>query len=103
MLDESKGGDAIISCDDTIRSLTDLRNRMDVHVAYTRDSPSHHLLKAVGVDFDVPLFRNKEARWRIETNGSKAARETLTKDPELHTSPFLKEKIAAMARIIHRE
>ena len=33
----------------------------------------------------------------------KAARETLAKDPERHAFPLLKDKIAAMVRMIHRE
>jgi len=77
IIDESKGGDAILARDDAVANLTDLRTRLDLKVAFTPDSPSDHLRKAVGVDFDIPLLRSRERSWRIDTDGSEEARKKL--------------------------
>lgn len=73
IIDESKGADALLAKQDVVANLTALRSKLDLKVAYTPDSPSHYLLKAVGVHFDVPLFRSQEKGWRIETKGSSEA------------------------------
>lgn len=78
VIDASAGGDAILAREDVATSLTDLRDRPGLRVAYTPNSPSHHLLKAVGIDFDVPFFGTQEGAARqIETNGSEEARRLL--------------------------
>lgn len=73
VLDESKGGDAIVARAEAVASLEDLKHRSGLAVAYTPNSPSHHLLKAVGVHFDVPLFRGGDPAARRETAGSPEA------------------------------
>lgn len=73
VIDESKGGDAIVARADVVQNLTALQDRADLKVAFTPNSPSHYLLKAVGVHFDIPLFRSQDNGWRIETNGSDQA------------------------------
>lgn len=77
VLDESKGSDAIVARTEAVRNLDDLKNRTGLVVAYTPNSPSHHLLKAVGVHFDVPLFRGGDPAARRETAGSPEALKTL--------------------------
>ncbi|MDO8523712.1 MAG: OmpA family protein, partial [bacterium] len=74
VLDESKGGDAIVANQNAVKSLTDLQQgRSVIKVAFTPDSPSHHLLKVVGRDFDIPIFLSKDPGWKIETKGSPEA------------------------------
>ncbi|TNC85016.1 MAG: nitrate ABC transporter substrate-binding protein [Thalassolituus sp.] len=71
VLDESKGGDAIIARQSKVPTLEALKQATDVHIAFTPDSPSHHLMKAVAAHFDVPVLREK--RRHIESEGSEAA------------------------------
>lgn len=68
VLDESKGGDAIVTRDDVAKNLDDLKQK-EVTVAFTPNSPSHHLLKAVVSHFNVPNLLPDASR-RIETQGS---------------------------------
>jgi len=77
VLDESKGGDAILARLDRAARLEDLKGAADLRIAYTPDSPSEHLMRAVGADFDIPSFRGRRGGKRIETNGSSEARERL--------------------------
>ena len=72
VIDESKGGDAIVARDG-IDSLDDLKKREGFRVAFTPDSPSEHLLKAVAVHFDIPELLVRKGEWRMETQGSPAA------------------------------
>ena len=73
VIDESKGGDAIVASASAVRSLDDLKTKTDVKVAFTPSSPSHYLLKAVGVHFDIPLLLRADSDWRVETSGSSEA------------------------------
>ncbi|MEK7641399.1 MAG: phosphate ABC transporter substrate-binding/OmpA family protein [Patescibacteria group bacterium] len=70
VIDESKGGDAIVAYADEIGSLDALRNNVTKKVAFTPDSPSHHLIKVAGVDFDIPLFRSKSSGLLIHSKDS---------------------------------
>jgi len=72
VIDESKGGDAILARKEKVTSLDSMKDRTDVRVAFTPNSPSHHLLKAASAHFDVPELLPKGER-RIETNGSEEA------------------------------
>lgn len=58
VLDESKGGDAIVSWQDRAATLEALKTDATLTVAYTPDSPSEHLMKAVATHFEVPLLRS---------------------------------------------
>ena len=73
-LDESKGGDAILARADRVASIDALRNKAGIKVAFTPDSPSHHLAKAAADHFNVPeiLPPPGDGR-RIETRGSDEA------------------------------
>jgi outer membrane protein OmpA-like peptidoglycan-associated protein/ABC-type nitrate/sulfonate/bicarbonate transport system substrate-binding protein len=72
VIDESKGGDAIVARKDNIKNLDDLKGRTDVRVAYTPDSPSHHLLKGTAINFAVPELLPKN-QLKILANGSEDA------------------------------
>jgi len=76
VIDESKGGDAILARKDRVGSLDDLKGKSDVKVAFTPDSPSHHLAKAAADHFDVPELL-PSGNLRIETDGSEKARDKL--------------------------
>lgn len=73
ILDESKGGDAVIAHKDRIANLEELKKRSDFRIAFTPASPSEHLLKAVGTHFDVPALRDRKGKWRVEVSGSSEA------------------------------
>lgn len=76
VIDESKGGDAILARKDKVAGLDMLKGRTDVRVAFTPDSPSHHLAKAAADHFSVPELL-PGGKLRIETSGSKKAMEKL--------------------------
>jgi outer membrane protein OmpA-like peptidoglycan-associated protein len=73
VIDESKGADAILALKDKIANLDALKGIDDIRVAYTPDSPSHHLLKAASDHFNVPELLPRQSNLRIETDGSQAA------------------------------
>lgn len=76
VIDESKGGDAILARKERIASLDDLKGKTDIRVAFTPDSPSHHLAKAAADHFSVPELL-PTGKLRIETNGSQNAMQKL--------------------------
>ncbi len=71
VLDESKGGDAIVAYKDSVANLEALKKAQDLKVALTFDSPSHHLLKAVTAHFDIALF--KQRKNLVPSDGSEDA------------------------------
>jgi len=77
VIDESKGGDAILSRQETITGLDHLKGRNDIRVAFTPSSPSHFLIKAAADHFNVPELLPPPGPRRIETDGSEKAREKL--------------------------
>lgn len=88
VIDESKGGDAVVAWTDKVDNLDSLKGEVSVtnptgwqmpNIAFTPDSPSHHLLKVIGSHFDVPALRQpvSNAPWAIATDGSEAALEKL--------------------------
>ncbi len=77
VIDESKGGDAILARKDRVANLDALKGRTDLVVAYTPMSPSHHLLKAAADHFNIPELISSAGN-HIETDGSEAARKSLT-------------------------
>ncbi len=72
VIDESKGGDAIIGRAD-LGGIDGLRETQGLQIAFTPGSPSEHLLKAIGTHFDIPELRNRSGSWRVETDGSEEA------------------------------
>lgn len=77
VIDESKGGDAIISRMRKVANINQLKSAKDIKIAYTPASPSEHLLKAIAVHFDIPLLKDKEGSWRVEVDGAKEAYQKL--------------------------
>lgn len=77
VIDESKGGDAILANKSKVGNLVDLKGKSGIRVAFTPASPSHHLAKAAADHFSVPELLPRD-NLRIETDGSRAAREKLT-------------------------
>lgn len=73
VIDESKGGDAIVAWTDKLASLDALKRSPSTTIAFTPGSPSEHLLRAATVHFDLPQMRAGERSWRVETDGSPAA------------------------------
>jgi ABC-type nitrate/sulfonate/bicarbonate transport system substrate-binding protein len=73
VIDESKGGDAILAREETITSLNALRGRTDVTVAYTPDSPSRHLAQAAAYHFNVPELVPSDPSRMLSTRGSEEA------------------------------
>jgi len=69
VLDESKGGDAIVARRTAVPNLDALKAQPDVRIAFTPRSPSEHLLKSVAAHFDLPQLQQRGA-WRIEADGS---------------------------------
>ena len=77
VIDESKGGDAIVARKSAGESLNAFRGQHP-RVAFTPDSPSHHLLKAAKSHFSLPeLLPIKGSKERVETKGSSEALEKL--------------------------
>jgi len=76
VIDESKGGDAILARKAHVAGLDALKGRTDVRVAFTPNSPSHHLAKAAADHFNIPELL-PHGKLRIETNGSQKAMEKL--------------------------
>ncbi|MCK5516068.1 MAG: hypothetical protein KAI39_04265, partial [Desulfobulbaceae bacterium] len=78
VLDESKGGDAIVAKRDVFPTidalkLDDLKN-MPGKIAFTPASPSEHLLKGVSNHFGLPFFTEKDSgKWSVKTSGSEEA------------------------------
>ena len=77
VIDESKGGDAILANKSKVANLVDLKGKNGIRVAFTTASPSHHLAKAAADHFSVPELL-PQGHLRIETDGSQAGREQLT-------------------------
>jgi len=73
VIDESKGGDAIVAWKDKIANLDQLKTKKEFRIAFTPASPSEHLLKSISVHFGIPRLANKEDTWRVEVNGAKEA------------------------------
>jgi outer membrane protein OmpA-like peptidoglycan-associated protein/ABC-type nitrate/sulfonate/bicarbonate transport system substrate-binding protein len=76
VIDESKGGDAIVGWQDRVASIDALKADPTPTIAFTPGSPSEHLLRSAAVHFDVAGLLAGNA-WRVETNGSPAALQKL--------------------------
>lgn len=80
VLDESKGGDAMLAWQDKIGSLDELRRKTEFKIAFTPDSPSDQLLKSIAVHFDLPRLKKRQG-WPVYANGSEdALRRLLAKE-----------------------
>jgi outer membrane protein OmpA-like peptidoglycan-associated protein len=78
VLDESKGGDALIAKKEVFSSLDALKGEQlkkgGQQIAFTPNSPSEHLLKGISRDFGLPLFTEQDSgHWMVKTDGSEKA------------------------------
>ena len=78
VIDESRGGDALVAWKDQLARIEDLKAHTP-KIAFTPNSPSEHLLKSIAVHFDVPSLKEKNGAWRLEANGSSEALDRLRK------------------------
>ena len=76
VLDESKGGDALLAWKDKLPTLDHLRQNKAAKIAFTPDSPSDHLLKAIAVHFDITHLKQRQ-NWPVLTQGSEDALQRL--------------------------
>lgn len=79
VIDESKGGDAIVSRKAIYDSLDGLKTNSLFKIAFTPNSPSEHLLRSVGDHFDIAELKDKNGKWRVETDGAADAYKKLMK------------------------
>ena len=77
VIDESKGGDAILARKDKASNLDQIKASSDLRIAFTPDSPSHFLAKAAAYHFNAPELL-PHGKFRIETKGSGEALKKLT-------------------------
>jgi outer membrane protein OmpA-like peptidoglycan-associated protein/ABC-type amino acid transport substrate-binding protein len=73
VIDESKGGDAIVARGDRISDLNALSKHKGLKIAYTPASPSEHLLKSLNTHFDLGLYGKGDTSWQSPSDGSPAA------------------------------
>ncbi len=76
VIDESKGGDALVAWKDKINSIEKLKSSQDYKIALTPASPSEYLLKSIAVHFDIPRLREDKSVI-VAANGSEDALEML--------------------------
>jgi len=79
VIDESKGGDAIVARRASVPTLDALKRAEAARIAFTPGSPSEHLLKSVGTHFDLPQLARPRGSWRVESEGSTDALARLTR------------------------
>jgi ABC-type nitrate/sulfonate/bicarbonate transport system substrate-binding protein/outer membrane protein OmpA-like peptidoglycan-associated protein len=77
VIDESKGGDAILARKDRVANLDDLKGKLDARVAFTPASPSEHLAKAAADHFNVKELHPAPGPLRLAVNGSEQAKNAL--------------------------
>ena len=73
IIDESKGGDAIVAWKDKFADLDDIKKAKSFNIAFTPASPSEHLLKAISVHFGINRLKGEDTSWRVETDGAEEA------------------------------
>lgn len=78
VIDESKGGDALVAWQDQLGRVEDLKKQA-TKIAFTPNSPSEHLLKSIASHFDIPALKQKSGAWRVEADGSPDALSRLQK------------------------
>ncbi|MCI5222934.1 MAG: hypothetical protein D3924_09740 [Candidatus Electrothrix sp. AR4] len=73
VIDESKGGDAIVARKQQAENLDSVKGAKNLKIAFTPNSPSHYLLKAAADHFNVPELLPTQKKNKIETEGSEGA------------------------------
>ncbi|SDH55703.1 Outer membrane protein OmpA [Vibrio xiamenensis] len=72
VIDESKGGDALVAWEDTVSSIDELKTNPNLRVALTPDSPSEHLVRSLAVHFDVQNFQSR-GKWLVASDSAEQA------------------------------
>ncbi|MFA6158825.1 MAG: phosphate ABC transporter substrate-binding/OmpA family protein [Candidatus Paceibacterota bacterium] len=67
VIDESKGGDAIVAWKESVPNLEALKGTKSFRTAYTPNSPSHQLIKAAGTHFGIPALKSMDPSRKVET------------------------------------
>ncbi|HNV47488.1 MAG TPA: phosphate ABC transporter substrate-binding/OmpA family protein [Spirochaetota bacterium] len=96
VIDESKGGDALVAWKDRIANIDELKRKAEYAIAFTPASPSEHLLRAVRAHFDAPALLEK--RHRVEVDGAEEAFKRLMAkkvDAAALWEPHVSEALAA--------
>lgn len=78
VIDESKGGDAIVANVDSVASIDDLKTARNLTLGYTKNSPSEHLLRSVASHFDIESIKDNQFNV-VYTDGSTDALKQLKK------------------------
>lgn len=76
VIDESKGGDALVAYENTVATIDDLKGNSALRIALTLDSPSEHLARSLAVHFDVENLKSR-GDWLVPANGSEEAAQML--------------------------
>ncbi|KJG01975.1 OmpA family protein [Photobacterium angustum] len=95
VIDESKGGDALLAWDETVSSIDDLKNNPALRVALATDSPSEQLVRSLAVHFDVSTFMHR-GNWLVATDSAEEAAEKLKKhevDAAVVWEPFVTKSL----------
>lgn len=79
VIDLSNGGDAVVAWEDKVATIDDLKKFGNLKIAYTPDSPSHHLLKAIEAHFGIEGLSDKNRENVVLTGGSEEAYKKLSK------------------------
>ncbi|WP_194435380.1 phosphate ABC transporter substrate-binding/OmpA family protein [Vibrio fluminensis] len=76
VIDESKGGDALLAWEDSVTSIDDLKNNPAIRVALATDTPSEHLVRSLSVHFDVEQFKTR-GQWLVQADSAEDAAKML--------------------------
>lgn len=97
VIDESKGGDAVLAWKDSVANLNQLNKKENLKIAYTPASPSEHLLKSLAVHFAIDRLKRDKSSWSVEVNGAEEAYARLVKrevDLAVLWEPYVTEALA---------
>jgi outer membrane protein OmpA-like peptidoglycan-associated protein len=97
VIDESKGGDAVLSWKESVSNLNQLNKKAGLKIAFTPASPSEHLLKSLAVHFAIDRLKADRSSWAVEVNGAEDAYARLIKkevDLAVLWEPYVTEALA---------
>lgn len=77
VLSESVGSDGMVARSELLASIDAIKQGEGMKLAFTPNSPSHHLLKTLAVDFDIPRFLESRGAWSVPVDGSVSALQAL--------------------------
>lgn len=77
VISESRGSDAIVGRKSKFPDLDSLKQKSEVKVALTLNSPSEYLLKTTANHFGISQFLERQNTWAVSVNGSSEALKNL--------------------------